>query len=301
MDSRQKAGLVKILNDSVIFDAAMNAYCSYRAGGKAESICFVRDLDELVRTVFFLDSEDIPRITVGKGSNLLVTDKGLEGAVIVLGGRLAEVNNNEGGFVTAGGGISNAELLSYCTSEELSGLEFMAGIPGSLGGSVFMNAGACGEELGSRVEKAGVVNAGGKKAEIDGSGIDFDYRKTSIPADSVLYSVTLKLDKGKRETIKERIKRNLKKRKESQPLDMPSCGSVFKNPPGNSAGKLIEDSGFKGMRKGGAMVSPKHANFIVNTGNATASDITALIELIREKVEKDTGIVLETEIKVIGL
>ena len=177
----------------------------------------------------------------------------------------------------------------------------MSGIPGTLGGAVIMNAGACGEEIGGRIKKVEIVNPEGKREEIDRAQISFEYRKTSIPERSIVYSVTLELEKGVGRSIKERIENNLKKRKDSQPLDIPSAGSVFKNPPGRFAGMLIEESGLKGKRIGGAMISPKHANFIVNAGNAKASDIIELINFTRKKVKEDSGIDLETEIKVVGL
>jgi len=301
MDDRKKAGLAEILKESVIFNVAMSSYSTFRAGGNAEALCFIHELSVLKRVVAFLDSESISWMTVGKGSNLLVTDKGIKGAVIILKGALAEVFEENNCMVTAGGGLSIARLLNYCVHHELSGMEFMSGIPGTLAGAVIMNAGAYGEEIGTRLHRIGIVTPEGKTKELDRSRITFGYRKTSIPENAVVYSVTLSLEKEKQELIKGRIESNLNKRKESQPLDMPSCGSVFKNPPDKFAGRLIEESGLKGKKIGGAMISPKHANFIVNTGNATASDIIELIDIAREKVRKDSGIGLETEIKVVGL
>ena len=301
MDTRQKTGLIDILDKSVIFDVAMSSYNTFRVGGNAEAICIVNELSLLMKVISFLYSESILWMTIGKGSNLLVSDKGIKGAVIILKGKLAEVHEEGAHTITGGGGLSVNRLLKYCVQRDLSGLEFMSGIPGTLGGAVIMNAGACGEEIGSRLKKVEIINPEGKKEEISRSQISFEYRKASIPERSVIYSVTLSLEKGIEKIIKERIESNLKKRKEGQPLDMPSAGSVFKNPPGSFAGKLIEESGLKGKRIGGAMISPKHANFIVNAGNATASDIIGLIDLARRKVKETSGIDLETELKVIGL
>ena len=301
MDNRQKTGLVEILKESVIFDAPMSSYSTFRAGGNAEAICFINELPVLKKTVPFLNSEGIPWMTVGKGSNLLVTDKGIDGAVIILREKLAEVYEESNHMVTAGGGLSTNRLLKYCVQQSLSGMEFIAGIPGTVGGAVIMNAGAYGEEIGARLQKVSIVTSEGKTEEIEHSQISFEYRKTSLPVNAIVYSVILGLKKGKKELIKEKIESNFKKRKESQPLDMPSCGSVFKNPPGKFAGKLIEESGLKGKKIGGAMISPKHANFIVNTGNAKASDIIELINTTKKKVKEDTGIDLETEINVVGI
>ena len=249
MDMKQKSGLIKILNESIIFNAAMSSYSTFRAGGNAEAICFVDELSLLTQVISFLHSAAIPWMTVGKGSNLLVTDKGINGAIIILKGKLADVNEESGNTLKAGGGLSTAGLLKYCVQHELSGMEFMSGIPGTLGGAVIMNAGACGEEIGGRIKKVEIVNPEGKREEIDRAQISFEYRKTSIPERSIVYSVTLELEKGVGRSIKERIENNLKKRKDSQPLDMPSAGSVFKNPPGRFAGMLIEESGLKGKRR----------------------------------------------------
>jgi UDP-N-acetylmuramate dehydrogenase len=163
-----------------------------------------------------------------------------------------------------------------------------------------MNAGAYGEETGPLIEKIVMVTLSGNTKELLKSEISFSYRKSSIEEKSVIHSVTLKLKDDKKELIKERVEKNLSKRKASQPLDMPSCGSVFKNPPGEYAARLIDASGLKGLKIGGAMISPKHANFIVNTGDATAADILALIDFVKNRVKEDSDILLETEVRVIG-
>jgi UDP-N-acetylmuramate dehydrogenase len=300
MNSNQRSALLGLLKGSVIFDADMASYCTLRTGGKAEAICFIDNLNTLKLVVGFLIRESIGFMTIGKGSNLLVTDKGIKGAVLILKGEFAGIIGRSGNLVMAGGGVSNKEFLKYCINEGLSGLEFLAGVPGTLGGAVIMNAGAYGEETGSLIEKIGIVTTSGNDVELLKSEISFSYRKASIPEKAVIHSVTLKLKDDKRELIKERIENNINKRKTSQPLDMPSCGSVFKNPPGGYAARLIEASGLKGLKSGGAMISPKHANFIVNTGNAKASDIITLINIIRNRVKEDSGILLETEVRVVG-
>lgn len=294
------SALLEILNDSVIFDADMASYSTLRAGGRAEALCFINNLPLLTGVIGFLNRESINWMTIGKGSNLLVTDQGIKGAVLILKGELAAISRRSGNLVTAGGGLSNRELIKYCIHEGLSGMEFLAGVPGTLGGAVMMNAGAYGEETGSFIEKIGVVTSSGNAEELAGSGINFSYRKSSIEERSVIYSITLKLKNGERGQVRERVEKNWSMRRESQPLDMPNCGSVFKNPPGGYAARLIESSGLKGFKIGGAMISPKHANFIVNTGDAKASDILALIEVARKRVKEDSGILLETEIRVVG-
>jgi UDP-N-acetylmuramate dehydrogenase len=301
MDDYQKAGLVNIMKEKVSFDVAMSSYSTFRVGGKAEAICFAHELPVLLELISYLDSETMPWTVIGKGSNVLVTDKGINGPVIILEGALADVNRADSNVLSAGGGISNSEFLSYCIRQELSGMEFMAGIPGTIGGAVIMNAGAYGEEIEKRISKVSIVNAKGKVEEIDRSEICFEYRKTSIPEKSVIYAVALKLEPGERVIIKEKIRGYMNKRKKTQPLDMPSCGSIFKNPEGYYAGRLIEECGLKGKQIGDAMISSKHANYIVNTGRARASEILELIDFIKNEVRSKTGVLLETEIRVVGL
>ncbi|NLD36104.1 MAG: UDP-N-acetylmuramate dehydrogenase [Desulfatiglans sp.] len=300
MNNRQKSALLEILNDSVIFDAEMASYSTLRAGGRAEALCFINSLALLTAVMGFLNRESINCMAIGKGSNLLVMDQGIKGAVLILKGELANIRGRSGNLVTAGGGVSNRELIKYCIQEGLSDMEFLAGVPGTIGGAVMMNAGAYGKETGDYIEKIGIVTSSGIAEELFGSGINFSYRGSSVPERSVIYSVTIKLRNDERAQIKERVEKNLSMRRASQPLDMPNCGSVFKNPQGDFAARLIEASGLKGFKIGGAMISRKHANFIVNMGDAKASDILALIEAARKRVKEDSGIVLETEVRVVG-
>jgi UDP-N-acetylmuramate dehydrogenase len=239
---------------------------------------------------------------VGKGSNLLVRDGGIPGVVIFLEGRLAEVRecgkNNQ--VLLAGGGATLADLLNTCKAKGLSGLEFLAGIPGTVGGAVVMNAGAFGGEIGNRVRKLRIITGEGEMIDRDRSETRFSYRKSSIPEDAIVIEVSFQLERSESEIVGENMGDCLKRRKKSQPLAFPSGGSVFKNPPGDHAGRLIEKAGLKGKKIGGALISPKHANYIVNTGDAGAEDVLALMALARERVRRETGIELEPEIKVVG-
>jgi len=302
MDERQRAGLAEIIPYGIAFDFPMDKMTTYLVGGSAEVVCYPGELSALCRVVSYLGREEIPYVTVGKGSNLLVADKGVKGVVIVLKDRLASVEavGDEGNMILAGGGLTIVDLLGYCRRIGLSGLEFMAGIPGTLGGAVIMNAGAYGQEIGKLVQEVLAVKADGEPAVIGREDMRFSYRSSSIPGGAVIYGASLRLHCGDRDSIGELIAHNLKKRKEAQPLDYPSAGSVFKNPPGDYAGRLIEKAGLKGTRIGGAMISPRHGNFIVNTGTATASDILGLINLARDRVKEETGISLETEIVMLG-
>lgn len=302
MDDRQRTGLLELIPGKTAFNSPMDRLTSFGVGGKAEALCSPGDLKDLKRLLAYLYREGVPWTVVGRGSNLLVGDGGVKGVVIVLRERLASIER-EGGdspALVAGGGLSVADLLSYCRRNGLAGLEFMAGIPGTLGGAVFMNAGAWGSEMGNVVRDVLTVRDDGEEVILKGGDIKFSYRSSSIPAGKVIYAVRIKLQMGDRERIGEMIAVNLKMKKETQPLDLPSAGSVFRNPQGDYAGRLIERAGIKGARVGGAMISLKHGNFIVNTGGAKASDILALIELARDRVKGETGIILETEIKILG-
>jgi UDP-N-acetylmuramate dehydrogenase len=302
MDDRQRSGLTEIIPDGITFDCSMDQMTTYRVGGNAEVCCYPGEAAELSRLISYLVSESIPYVVMGKGSNLLVSDGGIKGAVIVLKDRLAAVETIEGDepFILAGGGLTISGLLTYCSRNGLSGLEFLAGIPGTLGGAVFMNAGALGQEIGNLVREVLAIGSDGRPVVLNCNEIKFSYRSSSIPGGTVIYGVKLRMLKGDKESIAERIADNLKKRKEAQPLDYPSGGSVFKNPPDDYAGRLIEKAGLKGTRIGGAMISPKHGNFIVNTGGAKACDILALMNLARNRVKEQTGIDLEPEIVVLG-
>jgi UDP-N-acetylmuramate dehydrogenase len=290
------------VRNNIHFDCPMDRYTTFRVGGKAEALCFLRELGELQDAVSFLTGEKIPYLVVGKGSNLLVKDGGLEGVVMMLQADLAAVSGDAGDdrIVLAGGGLGIMELLTYCSGKGLAGLEFLAGIPGTIGGAVAMNAGAWNQDVGGRVEGIEVVTGEGEETRMDRVDLGFSYRTCAIPEGSVIVGIRFKLDRERPEDVAAGVARNLKKRMGSQPLGYPSAGSVFKNPPEDHAGRLIERAGLKGKRIGGAMISPEHANFIVNTGGARAADILALMELARSRVKEQTGVDLEPEIRIVG-
>ncbi len=302
MDQRQKKELAEILQKGVEFECPMSRYTTFRVGGPVEALCIIRDLEGLQRMVPYLGREKIPYLVVGRGSNLLVRDDGFRGVAIILREKLANVepNGKSDQIVLAGGGLALFELLDYCKGKGLGGLEFLAGIPGTTGGAVAMNAGAWGCEVGSRVQQVQIVTSKGALETLGQSRLKFKYRALSIPKGSVIISVKFELNRESPEAVIGRFSEYLKKRHEKQPSQYPSGGSVFKNPPQDYAGRLIEKTGLKGKRVGGAMISPKHANFIVNTGGARAADILALMDLARKKVKEQMGVELEPEIRVIG-
>ena len=302
MDQRQKKELAGILEKGVEFECPMSRYTTFRVGGPVEALCTIRDLEGLQRMVPYLEKEKIPYLVVGRGSNILVRDDGFRGVAIILREKLAKVepNGKSERIVLAGGGLALFELLDYCKVKGLGGLEFLAGIPGTTGGAVAMNAGAWGCEVGSRVQQIQIVTSKGGLETLGRSRLKFNYRALSIPKGSVIISVKFELNRESPEAVFGKLSEYIKKRQEKQPSRYASGGSVFKNPPQDYAGRLIEKTGLKGKSVGGAMISPKHANFIVNTGGARAADILALMDLARKKVKEQMGVELEPEIRVIG-
>ena len=310
MSEQQRRALSEYWQGPVNWDAAMAEYCTFRAGGKADALVTVGTLQELSELVQVLNRNEIPWRVIGRGSNILVSDRGFGGVLILLAGEFSQVEqsggvDDESGMaeVKAGAGCSVSKLVSWCTQNSLAGLEFMAGIPGTVGGAVFMNAGAWGKEIGTCLKSVTYVDRTGSCHELAAEEITFSYRKmeprNTILNDAIIVGVTLLVSSGRQREIVEECRRNLARRNETQPTGMASAGSFFKNPEGDSAGRLIDAAGLKGLRRGEAMVSPKHANFIVNTGHASADDIIELMKEVRQKVYDATGILLEPEVQLL--
>lgn len=300
MNNKQKEELIKLGPDRILFNCSMKKHTTFHVGGPAEAVYAAHNLDELRRLTAYLIKEGIPYLAAGRGSNLLVRDGGLEGVVILLRGELADFRKGNNQTIAAGAGGTIAGLLDFCRKSGLGGLEFLAGIPGTVGGAVMMNAGAFGKETGSRIRKIGVITPRDGFITKAGSELVFSYRKLKLENGSVIINACFNMEQESKDFVAERIKKYLKKKKKSQPLEYPSAGSVFMNPPNDYAGRLIEKTGLKGKRVGGAMISNKHANFIVNTGSARAEDIIALMRIARDSVKKETGIDLQTEIQIAG-
>lgn len=303
MNEAQKRELSRLCGGRIRFDVPMSEHTTFRAGGRAEALYEAHEAEELRKALQFLKRESIPYLVCGGGSNLLVRDGGLEGAAIRLTGALADLARDDGqapNVLLAGGGLSLARLLAFCRREGLGGLEFLAGIPGTVGGAVAMNAGAFGKETSEAVEAASILSPSGETALKTREELAFSYRRLEMQAGSVILQTRFSLEREAPETVSKRIAQNLERRKARQPLGRPSAGSVFKNPPGEFAGRLIERAGLKGETRGGAMISQEHANFIVNRGGAAAEDILALVRLAQERVRQETGLELELEIRVVG-
>ncbi|MBI5327911.1 MAG: UDP-N-acetylmuramate dehydrogenase [Deltaproteobacteria bacterium] len=284
----------------MLFDVPMKDYTSFKIGGNAEVMAFPKNENDLISIIGFAASKGFPIFVFGRGTNLLVMDNGIKGVVINLSEGFKKISWEENDTVAVGAGVMLVELVNLCKDRGLSGLEFAIGIPGTIGGAVVMNAGAYGSEIKDVIERVEAVDISGKKHSFDKSTLNFSYRKCSIPENMVITKAYLKLKKTGMEEIQDRVKEFKDRRKTTRAINMPNAGSIFKNPHGLLAGKLIEEAGLKGIRVGGAQISEIHANYIVNLGNATAMDVLTLLSMIRDRVFKTKGVLLETEIQVVG-
>lgn len=279
----------------------LKTHTSFRIGGPAEYFCEPENVEEIKEALIFAKNRRLRVSVIGAGSNLLVPDMGVRGLVIKLAGGLDWIKI-EGGRVKAGAGVLISKLLKVLSDKELGGLEFLAGIPGTVGGAVAMNAGAWGNEIGGFTEsiKAVDLKEGGEIAEI--KELEFGYRKSAVLKNPWIVSeATFRLRRKSKKEIEEKIEEYLLKRKALQPPGLPNCGSVFKNPTPKScppAGWLIEAAGCKGLRVGDARVSEKHANFIENLGEAKANDVIKLMAHVQKRVRDKFKILLEPEVKI---
>jgi UDP-N-acetylmuramate dehydrogenase len=276
----------------------LRKHTSWRVGGPADVFYEPTSIEDLQRMLAALPA-DMPVHWLGLGSNLLVRDGGIRGAVIATG-RLPRLLDKQGdAHVRAGAGLACMLLAKQCVRWHLGPAAFFAGIPGTVGGALAMNAGAFGGETWNHVEAVDTIDRRGERRTRARGEYEIAYRTVRGPATEWFLSATFRFDRDTESSLAT-IKALLAKRNASQPLGVPSCGSVFRNPPGDFAGRLIEQAGLKGRRIGGAQVSEKHANFIVNTGKATAADIEALIDEVRATVLQRSGVRLEPEVRIVG-
>ena len=281
-------------------DERLSRRTTYRIGGPAALFVAAHSYAALARVLAALAAEHVEWVILGKGSNVLVSDEGYDGCVIVLDGEFSRISMGEGGLVTAGAGASLARLVNESMKAGLSGLEPCVGIPGTVGGAVSMDAGTRREWIGERVRDLVVLRPGEGMHRYEGSDIVWGYRSTSIPTSEIILEATFSLEPAPRDQIAAEMEARLRRRRDVQPLGAPSCGSVFRNPPDLSSGALIESCGLKGAVEGGAQISPEHANFIVNLGGATASDVVALIRRAHDAVLSRHGVDLACEVKLLG-
>lgn len=278
----------------------MSRHTTWRVGGPADVFYTPADNDDLAVFIGSLNSDE-KIYFLGLGSNLLVRDKGIRGTVISLkGSGLAEIEMLDDTRLQVGAGVSCAKLARFCHRNNLINGEFFAGIPGLLGGALAMNAGAFSGETWRQVRSVTSIDRQGVLHTRTPDEYEVAYRSVKGPQGEWFVGATLEFEKGDGEQAALQVKQLLEKRANTQPTGLPSCGSVFKNPQGCFAAKLIEDCGLKGYKIGGAEVSPKHANFIINADNATATDIEALIEYVQKTVKMETAIELKVEAKIIG-
>jgi len=285
-------------------DVDMSRYTSWRTGGHAERMYQPADLADLSAFLRILPAAE-PLVAVGLGSNLLVRDGGLRGTVLLIHAALNELKLEKDGSIYAQAGVPGAKLARFAANNNLRGGEFFAGIPGTVGGMLAMNAGCYGSEIWNVVERVQTIDRSGVLHERSPAEYEIGYRhlhrkEESIDAAEIFVGAWFRLQKGDGEISRQEIKALLNKRITSQPLNLPNAGSVFRNPHGDHAARLIEMSGLKGRILGGAQVSEKHANFIVNLGSATAADIENLINEVRAVVKQKTGVELHPEVRIIG-
>jgi UDP-N-acetylmuramate dehydrogenase len=287
------------INTEVLINEPMSKHTTFRIGGPADYFVTPQDTESLNALLTFCTDNGLSVFHLGNGSNLLVCDSGIRGVVITTAklNSIALCANN----IQCGAGAKLSDVCRFAADAGLEGLEFAYGIPGTVGGAVYMNAGAYGGEMKDAVTAVRHFSAG-TAGEYIKKDLDFSYRKSAYTgSDKFITSVTLSLHTGDKAEINRKMDELLQRRKNRQPLEYPSAGSVFKRPVGHYAGTLIESCGLKGLRIGGAMVSEKHVGFIINTGGATCSDVKALIDKIKSEVLRQTGVTLESEIKIIDL
>ena len=298
----QYKSLIESFGCEVRADEPMKNHTTFKIGGSADLFVTVCDNSQLVSVVRLCNEKEIPLFVLGNGSNLLVSDKGIRGAVLRLGGEFCDIGFNSDGSVHCGAGAQLSKLCAFALEHSLTGLEFAWGIPGSCGGAAFMDAGAYGGEMKDVVVSCEhVALSTGECGCFEGAELDYSYRHSVYSGGGyVITALNVRLEKGDKKEIRAKMDDLMGRRKDKQPLEYPSAGSVFKRPVGYFAGGLIEQCGLKGAQVGGAMVSPKHAGFIVNVGGATCEDVLGLIASIQKTVKEETGVELECEVRKTG-
>ena len=290
----------KIYLDSQLeINAKMSEHIYFKVGGPVDILVNPSSIEQLSDTLQLCKEKEIPYYVIGNGSNLLVKDGGIRGVVI----KLCDLNNIElnGNSIKAYCGTLLKDVSKCALDNSLTGFEFACGIPGSVGGAVFMNAGAYNSEVKDVIEEAEVMDKNGEIKVLSKDELELGYRSSRVMKDGfIVLSAIFKLENGDKEKVKSRVDELTAKREEKQPLEYPSAGSTFKRPEGHFAGKLIQDAGLKGYSIGGAAVSQKHSGFVINKGGATAKDILDLIAHIQDEVKRQFGVELHPEVRIIG-
>lgn len=287
----------KIVKGKILINEPLAKYSTFKIGGPADLYIEPKDVDELLSLIRYLKEKEVNFVVLGNGSNVLISDEGFRGAVINLEAGLNFIRV-EDEYVIAGAGVKLAKFVDFCIEHGFCGVEMLAGIPGTLGGAIVMNAGAYSGEISDYLVDVEVIR-NLELVRLKKEDCGFGYRTSGLAKD-VIVQARFKFPHGDIDKMRKIRHEILIKRNQTQPVNFPNVGSIFKNPPGNYAGKMIEEAGLKGIQIGGAQVSEKHANFIINKGNATASDVLELIKLIQNKVYERFGIKLELEVRLIG-
>ena len=297
----EKANL-DISKDRIFYEEPMSKYTSFKIGGPAECLIKIKTKEELKEVLLFANKENIPITVIGNGSNILVLDEGIKGITLII--KIEGIEYNEEGkkvIINVGAGEKIAKVGRMFLNKELTGFEEISGIPGSIGGAVRMNAGAHGKEMKDIIKTVTCMDYSGNEKKFSNQEMNFKYRKTILNEEKyIVTEVELELEKGNKQEIKEKMDEYAKFRKEKQPLEYPSAGSVFKRGEDFITAKLIDEAGLKGLSVGGAEVSTKHAGFIINKKNATAKDVLELVNKVKEEVYKKFNKKIELEIEVIG-
>lgn len=302
MTAQQKKRLSAIA--AARFSEPMSLHTTLGVGGKAEAFVAVTSIAMLQEVLRFASEESFPYLVIGGGSNLLVRDGGLKGIVISLQGEFTAVDlvRESGGMVSlaAGSAVATATLLRRADDLGLAGFEVMAGVPGTIGGNIRMNAGTRAGSIADVVEEVTIVERSGREVTLTPRALRFEYRSVKLPPGAVIARVVCKLKRAEPGAGRATIRALLEHRRQTQPVATENCGCAFKNPGKLSAGQLIDEAGLKGIRVGGARISTLHANFIINEGTATARDIIVLMNLVRDRVREHAGITLEPEVVIVG-
>ncbi len=278
-------------------DKCLASYTTFKIGGKVDYLVLPSTWDDVFFVLEWVKKENIPFKIMGQGSNILVSDEGISGVVIKINRNLGEIKRISEKFLEVEAGCLISELLSFLMKNNLGGLEFLAGIPGNIGGSVFGNSGAFESSIGEFIEKVEIIDENLNIKNLEKSDLSFNYRSSNIKVGSIIKSVIIRVKEQERDKSYNLILNYLKKRQKNIPK-LPSAGSIFKNPPNYSAGYLLDKVGMKGVRMGNVMVSYKHANIIVNLGSGKAEEVKELIRIMKEKVKNYFGVNLELEIKI---
>lgn len=300
LTQEMKERLRGLLSCEPLFDEPMSLHTTIGVGGPADAFVIANTPDELRNLLIFSKEYQLPLFALGSGSNIIARDGGIRGIVVRLNGEFMKISFN-GTVTTVGAGALLSQLILASAEEGLCGLEPVVGVPGTVGGAVVSNAGTATDFIGERVLMVHMLDENGSEIEVDQNALSFGYRSSNVlEFGKVVVAASLKLESSSPERIKQRIEGLIERRRRTQPINMPSAGCIFKNPPNECAGRLIEMAGLKGLKIGRAQVSQVHANFIVNLGGATAREVIELTRLMQREVYEKFNVLLEYEVQIIG-